>query len=275
MNATRHEGNVNCTYPSFNVSEDEGYRYGLEFEFYLNTSGMDYYAAIDQLRDQLAEITRADILVDLVSVPEDVDAKYCMVIKQDQSLGDNSVEVSVPICSLAGVRHYTEHIFGIISSNSHSTEADCGFHIHISTTRQSGANVNFYNFMLLCDDYGLLRKWDVRQGFSHNVVDVLRGRKPAEARKIKNNVGAVWNLEKKSSSHVEIRTIGGVGYALRPDEVLEDINLYAESFRIANTGEARKRIEELRRIMSENLHKLSKEELVERMKIAEQIGVEF
>lgn len=209
MNATRHAGNAQCRYPRFDVAEDDQYRYGLEFEFYLDTASGGYAAAIELLRAQLAAITHADILVDLIGVPEDGDAGYCMVIKQDQSLGDNSVEVSVPICSLEGAIHYTEQIFRIINRGGHSTKEDCGFHIHISTTCESGSNVSFYNFMLLCDDSRLLEKWHVRQGYSHNVVDVLRGRKPAEARKFKNKAGTVWNLEKKSSSHFEIRTIGG------------------------------------------------------------------
>lgn len=34
----------------------------------------------------------------------------------------------------------------------------------------------------------------------------------SEARKIKNKKGTIWNLEKVSSNHIEIKSIGSVAY---------------------------------------------------------------
>ena len=57
----------------------------------------DFNSAIDSITQEIYEITDADILVDTVNLPTNSDKNNCMQIKPDISLGDNGIEISVPI----------------------------------------------------------------------------------------------------------------------------------------------------------------------------------
>ena len=62
---------------------------------------------------------------------------------------------------------------------------DTGFHIHISTVDES-IEVDFYKFMLLCNESSLLKNWENRNAFCLNVMDILTILDMEEAKKLKN-----------------------------------------------------------------------------------------
>ena len=118
-----------------------------------------------------------------------------MQIKPDQSLDDNGIEISIPITTKNGVKHYIKNILPLIKEYGYTNE-DTGLHFHISTIKQDGVNFNFYLYMLMCDDKNLLSSWLPRSGYSQNVMDILSKNTKAKSRVIKNKKGTIWNLGK-------------------------------------------------------------------------------
>ena len=86
----------------------------------------------------------------------------------------------------------------------------------------------------MCDDKNLLSSWVTRNGYSHNVMEILSGNSKVVSRSIKNQKGQIWNLEKISPSHVEIKSMGGPDYHLKRDQIISEFELYAECFDIIN-----------------------------------------
>lgn len=110
---------------------------------------------------------------------------------------------------------------------------DTGFHIHISTVAES-IEVDFYKFMLLCNESSLLKNWENRNAFCLNVMDILTILDMEEAKKLKNKKGRVWNLEKRrennKTNHIEIRTIGGTSYQRKVEQILNELDQFIEIF---------------------------------------------
>ena len=228
----RYEANKNCEFDCFNLTPEDIYQYGCEFEFYINKS-LDFQATIIEIKDKILQFSNVDILLDFVSLPSDVDKNQCVQIKPDNSLEDNGIEISIPITSKNGIKHYVKHILLIIEKYGY-TNADTGLHFHISTIKSDGVNFNFYLYMLMCDDKNLLSSWVTRNGYSHNVMEILSGNSKVVSRSIKNQKGQIWNLEKISPSHVEIKSMGGPDYHLKRDQIISEFELYAECFDIIN-----------------------------------------
>ena len=113
------------------------------------------------------------------------------------------------------------------------TFEDTGFHIHISTVDES-IEVDFYKFMLLCNESSLLKNWENRNAFCLNVMDILTILDMEEAKKLKNKKGRVWNLEKRrennKTNHIEIRTIGGTSYQRKVEQILNELDQFIEIF---------------------------------------------
>ena len=113
------------------------------------------------------------------------------------------------------------------------TFEDTGFHIHISTVAES-IEVDFYKFMLLCNESSLLKNWENRNAFCLNVMDILTILDMEEAKKLKNKKGRVWNLEKRrennKTNHIEIRTIGGTSYQRKVEQILNELDQFIEIF---------------------------------------------
>jgi len=223
----RYFGNDNCKYPSFTPKVDNLCRYGCEFEFYIDTKQYIYSNVIDGLTKILYELTSADILVDEISIPQATDKNQCMQIKPDISLKDNGIEISVPISTKEGILHYIQTILPIIEQYGYTNE-ETGFHIHISTLDSN--HIDFYRFMLLCDNAGLLSAWKPRIGYSQNVMDILLRHTKQEARIIKTKKGTIWNLEKINSQHIEIKSIGGTNYHKETERLISEFEMYADYF---------------------------------------------
>ena len=225
----RYIGNKSCIYPNFVPNENDLCQYGCEFEFYINTEKYKYHEVIEVLTQNLHTLTHADILVDEISIPKASDKNDCMQIKPDISLEDNGVEISVPISTKEGMDHFIDTIVSLIEKYGYTNE-ETGFHIHISTLKNDSSHIDFYRFMLLCDNAGLLSSWKSRVGYSQNVMDILSTHSKQEARVVKTKKGTVWNLERIDNHHIEIKSIGGVDYHREPYRIIQEFEAYEKYF---------------------------------------------
>lgn len=225
----RYAGNRYCKFDNFKISDSDKYKFGCEFEFYINTSLYNYEEAIENILKEIYELTSVDILVDTISLPIDADKNSCLQIKPDISLKDNGIEISVPITSKAGIEYFIETICPIIAKYGYTNE-ETGFHIHISTIKNDGINFNFYKYMLLCHKAYLLSSWEERPGYSQNVMDILLKNDKLKSREIKTKKGTVWNLEKIESNHIEIKSIGGDDYHTDIKKITEEFLKYSQCF---------------------------------------------
>ena len=128
---------VNNNFDTLKISENDLYQFGCEFEFYIDTAKYNLEKVVEEIKHKIKEFTDADILVDLVSLPTDSDKNHCMQIKPDQSLDDNGIEISIPITTKDGVKHYIKNILPLIEEYGYTNE-DTGLHFHISTIKKDG-----------------------------------------------------------------------------------------------------------------------------------------
>ena len=225
----RYTSNKQCLYPDYRPAKSDLCQYGCEFEFYIDTDKYLYEEVIEAITKELQTLTSADILVDTIAIPMAEDKNQCMQIKPDISLEDHGVEISIPISTKIGVKHYIQTITPIIRQYGHTNE-ETGFHIHISTQQDDGKHIDFYRFMLLCDHRELLSSWKPRVGYSQNVMDILSLKTKQQARVIKTKKGTIWNLEKIDAHHIEIKSIGGVDYHLQSERMISEFEAYATLF---------------------------------------------
>ena len=253
----RYQGNGSCKYQSFTPKEDDLCRYGCEFEFYIDTEQYLFSDVIGALTKALYELTSADILVDEISIPDAADKNHCMQIKPDISLEDHGIEISVPISTKEGILHYIQKILPLIEQYGYTNE-ETGFHIHMSTLGSS--HIDFYRFMLLCDDAGLLSAWKPRIGYSQNVMDVLTSHTKQEARIIKTKKGTIWNLERIDPHHIEVKSIGGDDYHKETERLMREFENYADYFSqaLGEMIEEHKRLLESHKQMLDSLDKEAK-----------------
>jgi len=226
----RYAGNKDCSYEEFKIKDDDKYQYGCELEFYIDTTTHNFKTAIDNIAKEIYEVTNVDILVDIVGLPKENDKNSCVQIKPDISLDENGIEISVPITTETGIKHYINIVCKIIDKYGYTNE-ETGFHIHISTIKKDGINFNFYKFMLLCHKAKLLSSWMPREGYSQNVMDILSLNSKQISRKIKTKKGTIWNLEKIEPNHVEIKSIGGENYHLEIEKITDQFLKYSELFK--------------------------------------------
>ncbi len=221
----RYSGNQDS---EFKNSIETTYQFGCEYEFYISEEH-NFEQVIFEITQSIYEISDADMLIDFSYLPIDEDKNYCFQIKSDGSLKSNGVEITIPITSRIGFVRYLERICNLIKQYGY-TNRDTGLHIHISTVDSNGINFNFYKYMLLCDEEQLLSSWETREGYSHNVMDILSQNTKLEAKKIKTDKGTIWNLEKILPNHIEIKSIGGIDYHLDTQRLIHEFNLYADLF---------------------------------------------
>jgi hypothetical protein len=225
----RYKATPNNTVNCHNVGENDEYQFGCEFEFYIDIENHDFKDAIERIKNKIQAFTNADILVDLLNLPIEDDKNHCIQIKPDQSLQSHGLEISIPITSQTGVKHYIRHILPLIEEFGYTNE-DTGLHFHISTIQKDGVNFPFYIFMLMCHDKNLLSSWEPRLGYSQNVMDILLKSTKTEARIIKTKKGTIWNLEKLEANHIEIKSMGGINYHRQMDKIIDEFDTYADCF---------------------------------------------
>jgi len=259
----RYISSEQCKYPNYTPKRNDLCQYGCEFEFYIDRDKYVYDETIDAITRDLRLLTQVDILVDTTAIPRAEDKNRCMQVKPDISLDDHGVEISIPISTQEGVIHYIKAITPIIKKYGYTNE-ETGFHIHISTQQTDGKHIDFYRFMLLCEDEKLLSSWKPRVGYSQNVMDILSSQTKQQARVIKTKKGTIWNLEKIDAHHIEIKSIGGVDYHLQSDRITAEFEVYANLFTEA-VGEMTERHKVLLKEHKEKVDKLplvSKQEFV-------------
>ena len=219
------------------IQKVEEYMFGCEFEFYLNDIG-DY----ETIKEELFKISNVDLLANNMTIPKCEDSSECMHLKPDISLKEDGLEISIPKSTYIQLVEYIVNINDLISKHGY-TNNDTGFHIHISTDKISGINVDFFKFALLCNKNNLLYSWTQRNEYCLNVMDVINCHDKKESKKLKNKKGKVWNLELISSSRIEIRTMGGIDYHKNNEKILLELEQFKHIFRETlskNTEEYRK-----------------------------------
>jgi len=202
----------------------EQYVFGCEFEFYLYDN--DKY---EDIRKKLFEISDVDLLVNELTVPVCQDSSNCMHLKPDDSLKDDGLEISIPKSTYTQLIQYIKNINNLIDEYGY-TNNDTGFHIHISTSKKSGININFFKFALLCNQNNLLNSWIQRNEYCLNVMDIINCNDKKQSKKIKNAKGKVWNLELISNNRIEIRTMGGINYHQNNNKILLELEQFKNIF---------------------------------------------
>lgn len=203
------------------INYPDSLRLGCEFEFYMNSG------TVDHIIEELKSIAGSDILINLDEVPKESDSHHCLCLKYDSSLGGSGVEVSIPVCSYDTLLYYIGHITYIIEEYG-TTNDDTGFHIHISTNEEK--EMDFYAFVLLCNEEGLLNNWGNRNQYSLNPMEILNFRNEEEAKKLKNKKGRVWSIERRGLAHIEIRTMGGVSYHKKVEKIYHELDAFIDIF---------------------------------------------
>jgi hypothetical protein len=202
----------------------EQYVFGCEFEFYLFDTN-NY----EKIKEELLNISNADLLTNDVTVPVCKDSTECMHLKPDISLKDHGLEISIPKSTYNQLIKYIKDINNLINKYGY-TNNDTGFHIHISTSKKSGINIDFFKFALLCNQKGLLSSWSLRNEYCLDVMDIINCNDKIQSKKMKNAKGKVWNLELISNNHIEIRTMGGIDYHKKNTEILLELEKFKNIF---------------------------------------------
>ncbi|MFT5835208.1 MAG: hypothetical protein ACI9RG_000093 [Sulfurimonas sp.] len=109
INEKKYAGNKHCAYSDFKLNDDK-YKYGCEFEFYIDSDTCTYEIAIDEITKEIYNITNVDILVETVNLPSNSDKNHCIQIKPDISLQENGIEISVPITTQDGIKYFIKMI---------------------------------------------------------------------------------------------------------------------------------------------------------------------
>lgn len=204
--------------------ESEEYLFGCEFEFYPNEKYNQ-----ESFIKELCSISQSDVVVNEIFVPSFKDATNYMQLKPDISLDSNGLEISTPICSYSRLMEYIKQINRLIKQYGYTND-DTGLHIHISKAKKDGVNFDFYKFSLLCNDRRLLNRWGTRNGYCINVMSVINYNTKRDSKVLKNKKGRVWNLELVSKNRIEIRTMGGVEYHLKNEQILKELAQYKMIF---------------------------------------------
>jgi hypothetical protein len=68
----RYEANKHCEFDCFDLTLEDIYQYGCEFEFYINKS-LDFKSTIIEIKDKIYQFSNVDILLDFVSLPSDME----------------------------------------------------------------------------------------------------------------------------------------------------------------------------------------------------------
>ncbi len=227
------------------ISFPNSLRFGCEFEFYITGNNCD------NIIEELEIISGSDILINFDEIPSEADAHNCLCLKFDSSLGTGGVEISTPICSYDRLLYYIGHISYIIEEYG-ATNEETGFHIHISVDEE--IEMDFYAFLLICHNQNLLNNWGERNGYSLNPMEILNYLDEEDARKLKNKKGRVWSIERRGKAHIEVRTIGGMGYHNQTPKIVTELKSFISIFE-KTLGNMRND-EEYRTILKEHLLKL-------------------
>lgn len=227
------------------ISFPNSLRFGCEFEFYITGNNCN------NIIEELKLISGSDILINLDEIPCEADAHHCLCLKFDSSLGASGIEISTPICSYDTLLYYIGEISYIIEEYG-TTNEETGFHIHISVDEE--IEMDFYAFLLICHNQNLLNNWGERNGYSLNPMEILNYLDEEDARKLKNKKGRVWSIERRGKAHIEVRTMGGMGYHNQIPKIVKELNSFIGIFK--KTLNDMRNDEEYKTILKEHIVKL-------------------
>lgn len=200
-------------------------KFGCELEFVVNNE-QDI-----QVEEKLNSLYKSSYLVDLknsniASDPKQTKVHYKFEASLESKLGR---ELTSPICSFEELKNYLTE-FALIINTHAKTNSLTGLHIHMSSSDESGIELDLCKFALLADAKKLLNNWGARNKYCLNLMDIMDYLEFGDVILFKEHKGRVWNLLKRGSHHVEIRTFGGEDYQNKIQQVIEEIESYIEIF---------------------------------------------
>lgn len=230
-------------------------RFGCELEFIVNKDQDDLVIA------KLDSLYKSEYLYDLKNSEIFSDPKQTKVhYKCEDSLeSEFGRELTSPICSFEEVKEYIYQFVKII--NEHAiTSVLTGLHIHMSSSNESADELDLCKYALLADSKNLLNNWGARNQYCLNLMDIMGYLDFKDVIHFKEHKGRVWNLLKRGSHHLEIRTFGGENYQNKIDKVIDEVNVYIEIFDYS-TNDSFASFEYLNMLKkhAENLEKMSQE----------------
>ncbi|WP_455757346.1 hypothetical protein [Sulfurimonas sp.] len=200
-------------------------RFGCELEFVVN----DEQDAL--IIDKLNSLYGSDYLFDLKNSKISSDPKQTKVhYKYEASLESKfGRELTSPVCCFEELKDYLTQ-FVLIINECATTNILTGLHIHMSASDKSGNELDLCKYTLLADDENLLNNWGDRNKYCLNLMDIMGHLKFEDVILFKEHKGRVWNLLKRGSHHVEIRTFGGENYQNKIEQVIDEMKIYIEIF---------------------------------------------
>ena len=230
-------------------------KFGCELEFIVNDKEDSLVI------EKLNSLYKSNFLVDLKNSNIPSDPKQTKVhYKFESSLESNfGRELTSPICSFEELKEYIS-TFALIINRYGKTNSLTGLHIHMSSSDESGTELDLCKYALLADEKKLLNNWGSRNNYCLNLIDIMDYLDFEDVIFFKENKGRVWNLLKRDSHHVEIRTFGGEAYQNKVPQVIAEIELYIEIFH-HSTNENFASLEYLNKLEqhAEKLDKMSQE----------------
>lgn len=200
-------------------------RFGCELEFIVNKNQDNL------IIDKLTSLYKSEYLYDLknseiASDPEQTKVHYKYEASLESELGR---ELTSPICSFEEVKEYINQFIQIINEHA-TTSVLTGLHIHMSSSDESVDELDLCKYTLLADSKNLLNNWGARNKYCLNLIDIMGYLEFEDVIHFKEHKGRVWNLLKRGSHHVEIRTFGGENYQNKIDKVIDEVDVYIEIF---------------------------------------------
>lgn len=199
--------------------------FGCELEFIVN-KGQD-----DLVIEELNSLYKSNYLVDVKSMKIASNPKQTKVhYKYEASLeSDFGREFTSPICTFDELKNYLSE-FALIINKYGETNSLTGLHIHISSSDKSGIELDLCKYTLLSDIENLLNNWGDRNEYCLNLMGIMDYLEFEDVILFKEHKGRVWNLLKRGSHHIEIRTFGGENYQNKMSQVISEIESYIKIF---------------------------------------------
>lgn len=200
-------------------------RFGCELEFLVNDE--QDVLVIEKLNslygfNYLVDIKNSNITSD----PKQTKVHYKYEASLESKLGR---ELTSPVCSFEELKDYLAK-FTLIINEYGKTNILTGLHIHMSSSDESGVELDLCKYTLLSDGEKLLNNWGSRNEYCLNLMGIMDYLEFEDVILFKENKGRVWNLLKRGSHHVEIRTFGGEDYQNKVEQAIKEIESYIEIF---------------------------------------------
>jgi hypothetical protein len=207
---------------------------GYEFEFYINghdESTRKYM--FESLVKEMAEYSFHDIGINMDNVPSQKDyTKWTITIDESLEARPFGVEIITPKIPFSFSKYYLKKTFEAIEKYG-GTDADCGFHIHMSIPKA----IDPVKYLLFVESNTKILTWEQRGRYAKNIFSILHATKEDVFRRDGISLGKYWNINfvdmVKNYSHVEIRAMGGKDYHNIKDEIIAEAENFAEVLLIA------------------------------------------